>query len=62
MQHFRMDGADAESRFRALCEARERYVRFLEAEWVASDRNRAHSEQVAAMRDNMVGGQLADAQ
>ena len=47
--------------FRALCETRARDVRFLEEEWVASERRRAHSEQVAAMCDCMVGGQLADA-
>ena len=44
-----------------FCETRERDVRFLEAEWVASERRRAHSESVAAMRDCMVGGQLANA-
>ena len=61
VQHYRLDGTDAEARFRAVCEARARDVLFLEEEWVSSERRRAHSEQVAAMRDCMVGGQLADA-
>ena len=61
VQHFSFNIADAEARLRGIREDHIRNAKFLEEEWLASERRRSHSEHVAAMRNFMVGGQLADA-
>ena len=61
VQEFNLALADAEARVRRLREENTRKSKFLEEEWCTAERRRAHSEQVIAMRNAMVGGQLADA-
>ena len=61
VQHFIGDG-DSSIRARAESEAHARSAAFLEAELHGFGRMRAHSENVAAMRDVVAAEQLANAQ